>query len=121
LWHAPPLHTHSTLLPCLAPTRTHPPTPNRYADAMEQLPTGRRISPNPKDWRCDETGVTENLWLNLGTGHIGSGRAVGVRAGVGCMRCLGGSRGGAGGYFLPPGAVSAVLLAASQVQVLRVD
>ena len=25
-------------------------------------------------WKCDETGVTENLWLNLGTGHIGSGR-----------------------------------------------
>jgi ubiquitin carboxyl-terminal hydrolase 5/13 len=48
----------------------------RYADKLEQLDTGRRISPNPKDWKCDETGVTENLWLNLSTGHIGSGRAV---------------------------------------------
>jgi ubiquitin carboxyl-terminal hydrolase 5/13 len=27
-------------------------------------------------WKCDDTGVTENLWLNLSTGHIGSGRAV---------------------------------------------
>lgn len=25
-------------------------------------------------WKCDETGATENLWLNLSTGHIGSGR-----------------------------------------------
>lgn len=25
-------------------------------------------------WKCDETGVTDNLWLNLSTGHIGSGR-----------------------------------------------
>ena len=33
-------------------------------------------SPNPADWRCDETGVTENLWLNLSTGFIGSGRKV---------------------------------------------
>ncbi len=33
-------------------------------------------SPNPADWRCDETGVTENLWLNLSTGFIGSGRRV---------------------------------------------
>lgn len=40
------------------------------------METGRKISPNPADWRCDETGVTENLWLNLSTGHIGSGRQV---------------------------------------------
>jgi hypothetical protein len=49
---------------------------SKYAANLEQLTTGRRISPNPKDWKCDETGVTENLWLNLSTGHIGSGRAV---------------------------------------------
>ncbi|KAI8465117.1 MAG: hypothetical protein J3K34DRAFT_473698, partial [Monoraphidium minutum] len=47
---------------------------SKYADGIEQLDTGKRISPNPKDWRCDETGVAENLWLNLSTGHIGSGR-----------------------------------------------
>ncbi len=27
-------------------------------------------------WRCEESGLQENLWLNLSTGHIGSGRAV---------------------------------------------
>jgi len=27
-------------------------------------------------WKCDETGVQENLWLNLSTGFIGSGRQV---------------------------------------------
>ncbi|WIA38801.1 hypothetical protein OEZ86_002085 [Tetradesmus obliquus] len=47
---------------------------SRYAEGLPQLDSGRKISPNPADWRCDETGVTENLWLNLSTGHIGSGR-----------------------------------------------
>ena len=28
----------------------------------------------PEDWKCDFTGVTDNLWLNLSTGTIGSGR-----------------------------------------------
>lgn len=51
---------------------------SKYADALEQLDTGRRISANPKDWKCDDTGATENLWLNLSTGHIGSGRRVGL-------------------------------------------
>ena len=27
-------------------------------------------------WRCDETGTQDNLWLNLSTGFIGSGRQV---------------------------------------------
>mmetsp|Transcript_62 Transcript_62/g.92 ORF Transcript_62/g.92 Transcript_62/m.92 type:complete len:885 (-) Transcript_62:589-3243(-) len=47
---------------------------SKYAEALPQLDTGRKISPSPKDWKCDETGVTENLWLNLSTGFIGSGR-----------------------------------------------
>eukprot|EP00798_Chlamydomonas_sp_ICE-L_P030886 gene30886-35934_t len=47
---------------------------SKYADNVQQLDTGRKISPNPKDWKCDETNVTENLWLNLSTGFIGSGR-----------------------------------------------
>ncbi|GAX82603.1 hypothetical protein CEUSTIGMA_g10029.t1 [Chlamydomonas eustigma] len=47
---------------------------SRYAEGLTQLDNGRKISPNPKDWRCDETGATENLWLNLSTGFIGSGR-----------------------------------------------
>ncbi|KAG2483306.1 hypothetical protein HYH03_017809 [Edaphochlamys debaryana] len=47
---------------------------SKYAAGLEQLDTGRKISPNPADWRCDETGVKENLWLNLSSGFIGSGR-----------------------------------------------
>ena len=31
---------------------------------------------NPCDWLCAETGAKENLWLNLSTGHIGSGRPL---------------------------------------------
>ena len=60
---------------------------SKYADTIEQLDTGRKISANPKDWRCDDTGATENLWLNLSTGHIGSGRRVR------CTRQQAGSRG----------------------------
>lgn len=67
-------------LPCASPpsawAQPSNARPFRYADALEQLTTGRRISPHPKDWKCDDTGVTENLWLNLSTGHIGSGRQV---------------------------------------------
>jgi ubiquitin carboxyl-terminal hydrolase 5/13 len=47
---------------------------SKYAAGLEQLPAAHPISTNPADWKCDETGVTENLWLNLSTGHIGSGR-----------------------------------------------
>ena len=49
---------------------------SKYAEALPQLDTGRKVGPRPTDWKCDETGVTENLWLNLSTGHIGSGRPV---------------------------------------------
>ena len=47
---------------------------SRYAADLPQLDNGKKISPDPKQWKCDETGVTENLWLNLSTGIIGSGR-----------------------------------------------
>lgn len=48
---------------------------SKYARSLEQLPSeNKKISPNPKDWKCEESGVTENLWLNLSTGNIGSGR-----------------------------------------------
>ena len=47
----------------------------RYARELVQLPAdGKKIPSDPRLWRCDETGVTENLWLNLSTGFIGSGR-----------------------------------------------
>lgn len=32
------------------------------------------ISPDPTTWKCEESGETDNLWLNLSTGFIGSGR-----------------------------------------------
>ena len=52
---------------------------SRYAADLPQLPAeGKHISPNPASWRCEETGVTDNLWLNLSTGFIGSGRQVRV-------------------------------------------
>ena len=44
---------------------------SKYANDLVQLDNGKKISPNPADWKCDETGVTENLWLNLSTGFIG--------------------------------------------------
>ena len=40
---------------------------------------GRQIPPDSSQWACDETGATENLWLNLSTGFIGSGRQVSAR------------------------------------------
>lgn len=48
---------------------------SKYADALIQLdPNGKKISNNPKDWKCERSGDTENLWLNLSTGYIGGGR-----------------------------------------------
>lgn len=54
---------------------------SRYASALPQLEAGlgrwgRQIPSDPSLWTCDDTGVTENLWLNLSTGFIGSGRQV---------------------------------------------
>lgn len=51
---------------------------SKYARTLEQLPAERTIPKDPSQWRCEETGATENLWLNLSTGFIGSGRAVGA-------------------------------------------
>jgi hypothetical protein len=54
---------------------------SRYAEGLPQLEAGlgrwgRQIPSDPALWVCDETGVKENLWLNLSTGFIGSGRQV---------------------------------------------
>eukprot|EP00475_Leptophrys_vorax_P002585 TRINITY_DN1145_c0_g1_i1.p1 TRINITY_DN1145_c0_g1~~TRINITY_DN1145_c0_g1_i1.p1 ORF type:complete len:781 (-),score=220.07 TRINITY_DN1145_c0_g1_i1:510-2816(-) len=51
-----------------------PPKVSKYAEHLVQLDNGKKISPNPKDWKCEDSGLTENLWLNLSTGYIGSGR-----------------------------------------------
>mmetsp|Transcript_23484 Transcript_23484/g.30695 ORF Transcript_23484/g.30695 Transcript_23484/m.30695 type:complete len:861 (-) Transcript_23484:288-2870(-) len=47
---------------------------SKYAESLIQLDNGKRISPDPSTWKCEESGMTENLWLNLSTGYIGSGR-----------------------------------------------
>lgn len=47
---------------------------SRFADDLPVVENGKKISPDPKQWKCEESGKTENLWLNLSTGHIGSGR-----------------------------------------------
>mmetsp|Transcript_45094 Transcript_45094/g.107193 ORF Transcript_45094/g.107193 Transcript_45094/m.107193 type:complete len:838 (-) Transcript_45094:153-2666(-) len=47
---------------------------SKYAEKLVQQPAVKKISPNPKDWKCEESGDTQNLWLNLSDGHIGSGR-----------------------------------------------
>ena len=47
---------------------------SKYAAGLVQLPAERKVSPAPEDWQCDFTGVTDNLWLNLSDGTIGSGR-----------------------------------------------
>mmetsp|Transcript_7420 Transcript_7420/g.21943 ORF Transcript_7420/g.21943 Transcript_7420/m.21943 type:complete len:903 (+) Transcript_7420:355-3063(+) len=47
---------------------------SKYARTLEQLPATKQVSPAATDWRCEESGEQENLWLNLSTGHVGSGR-----------------------------------------------
>ena len=47
---------------------------SKYAENLVQLDNGVRISNDPGSWVCAESGMTENLWLNLSDGHIGSGR-----------------------------------------------
>lgn len=47
---------------------------SKYAKDLPQLPSGKKIPPDPKQWKCEESGMKENLWLNLSTGFIGSGR-----------------------------------------------
>lgn len=47
---------------------------SKYAKDLPQLDNDIKISPDPKTWRCQDSGMTDNLWLNLSTGHIGSGR-----------------------------------------------
>jgi len=48
---------------------------SKYAN--ESLPfvdNGVQISPDPAAWKCEKSGATDNLWLNLSTGFIGGGR-----------------------------------------------
>ena len=47
---------------------------SKYAGDVEVLDNGVIVSPNPSDWKCEKSGDTENLWLNLSTAFIGGGR-----------------------------------------------
>lgn len=47
---------------------------SKYAKDLPHLPNAGKFSADPKTWRCEQSGMTDNLWLNLSTGHIGSGR-----------------------------------------------
>ncbi len=48
---------------------------SKYAESLIQLDNGVKISSDPSTWKCGESGQTQNLWLNLSDGYIGSGRA----------------------------------------------
>jgi len=47
---------------------------SKYYKDLVQLPATKKISPSPKDWKCEKSGDTQNLWLNLSDGYIGGGR-----------------------------------------------
>eukprot|EP00980_Cylindrotheca_fusiformis_P017204 scaffold5296_cov215-Cylindrotheca_fusiformis.AAC.7 len=46
----------------------------KYATDLPFVDNGVTISPDPKSWKCEKSGDTENLWLNLSDGFIGGGR-----------------------------------------------
>ena len=43
---------------------------SNYAADLIQLPPTKPISANPADWVCEESGMKENLWLNLSDGSF---------------------------------------------------
>lgn len=47
---------------------------SKYARGLIQLANGKKISNDPKKWVCEESGRSDNVWLNLSTGYIGGGR-----------------------------------------------
>lgn len=48
---------------------------SKYANAeLPFVDNGVKIDPNPSTWKCETSGATENLWLNLSDGFIGGGR-----------------------------------------------
>lgn len=44
---------------------------SKYYESLPFVDNGVVISPNPSDWKCEKSGDTENLWLNLSDGFIG--------------------------------------------------
>ena len=47
---------------------------SKYAESLPFEDNGVKVSPNPSDWKCEKSGATDNLWLNLSDGFIGGGR-----------------------------------------------
>eukprot|EP00535_Pseudo-nitzschia_heimii_P007119 CAMPEP_0197174194 /NCGR_PEP_ID=MMETSP1423-20130617/821_1 /TAXON_ID=476441 /ORGANISM="Pseudo-nitzschia heimii, Strain UNC1101" /LENGTH=814 /DNA_ID=CAMNT_0042623097 /DNA_START=147 /DNA_END=2591 /DNA_ORIENTATION=- len=47
---------------------------SKYSKDLPFVDNGVRIPPDPKLWKCEKSGATENLWLNLSDGFIGGGR-----------------------------------------------
>jgi ubiquitin carboxyl-terminal hydrolase 5/13 len=47
---------------------------SKYAASLPFVENGVTIDPNPSSWKCQSSGATENLWLNLSDGYIGGGR-----------------------------------------------
>jgi len=47
---------------------------SKYCENLPFVDNGVIIDPDPKAWKCEKTGATENLWLNLSDGFIGGGR-----------------------------------------------
>jgi len=47
---------------------------SRYSKDLPFVDNGVKISPDSKSWKCEKSGATENLWLNLSDGFIGGGR-----------------------------------------------
>ena len=47
---------------------------SKYCESLPFVDNGVTISSNPSNWKCEKSGDTDNLWLNLSDGFIGGGR-----------------------------------------------
>jgi len=47
---------------------------SKYCDDLPFIDNGVKISAQSSDWKCQMSGDTENIWLNLSDGYIGGGR-----------------------------------------------
>jgi ubiquitin carboxyl-terminal hydrolase 5/13 len=47
---------------------------SKFAESLPYVDNDIKINPDPSSWKCEKTGATENLWLNLSDGFVGGGR-----------------------------------------------
>lgn len=47
---------------------------SKYCETLPFVDNGVAISAHPSDWKCEKSGDTQNIWLNLSDGYIGGGR-----------------------------------------------